>query len=92
MKQIVLIPKISRLETVNHFRSISLCNFLYKVISKIIANRMKPFVPKLVRENQRAFVSGRQIQDNVLIAHEAFHHLNTEEGKEVRDGIESGYE
>lgn len=53
----------------NEFRPISCCNVCYKVISKIIANRIKVFLPHLVDENQSAFIQGRCIQDNILLMH-----------------------
>lgn len=52
------------------FRPISCCNFCYKVISKIIANRIKSFLSFLVDENKSAFVKGRSIQDNILLMHD----------------------
>lgn len=73
--QIVLIPKTPCPEEVGNFRPISLCNYAYKILAKVIANRLKPLLPDLVSPFQNAFVGDRQIQDNVLIAHEVFHHL-----------------
>lgn len=72
---IALIPKVDAPEKTSHFRPISLCNTSYKILSKILANCLKCFVPMIISENQNAFVQGRQIQDNILLAHEAFHHL-----------------
>ncbi|KAL6218194.1 hypothetical protein ACLB2K_011409 [Fragaria x ananassa] len=72
---LVLLPKVAHPEHAFQFRPIGLCNFSYKILSKIMANRLKPFMPDLISENQAAFVVGRQIQDNVVIAHEMFHHL-----------------
>ncbi|KAL6195657.1 hypothetical protein ACLB2K_031275 [Fragaria x ananassa] len=72
---IVLIPKVPNLELTGQFRPISLCNNSYKVLSKILANRLKQVLPLIISPNQNAFVSGRQIQDNLLVAHEAYHYL-----------------
>ncbi|CAB4293510.1 unnamed protein product [Prunus armeniaca] len=73
--EIALIPKVPHPEWVTQFRPISLCNYSYKIISKILANRLQPFLDKFISPQQCAFIPGRQIQDNVLVAHEAFHSL-----------------
>ena len=48
---------------------------MYKIISKVIANIMKPLLPTLVSQEQARFVEGRQILDNIIQAHELIHTL-----------------
>ena len=76
---ISLIPKIKNPERAKDFHPISLCNVMYKLISKTIANclkkKKKKILPKLVFESQSAFMSNRLISDNILVAFETLHHL-----------------
>ncbi|XP_038991122.1 uncharacterized protein LOC120114217 [Hibiscus syriacus] len=72
---IVLIPKVNNPTLMKQFRPISLCSIIYKVVSKVIVNRLKPLMHACIAENQCAFVLGRRISDNFLVAHEIFHYL-----------------
>ena len=72
---IALIPKIQGPETLGNYRPISLCNTVYKVVTKIIVARLRPYLDKLISPMQTAFVPGRKGTDNVIIAQEVLHSL-----------------
>ena len=67
---IALIPKTNNPKKMAGFRPISLCNVVYKIISKTIANGFKALLPNIISENQNAFTSDKLITDNVLVAFE----------------------
>lgn len=67
---ISLIPKIQVPLKVSDFRPIACGNVVYKCISKVITNRIKEGLTSLIDSNQSAFIPGRQISDNILLAQE----------------------
>jgi hypothetical protein len=67
---ISLIPKVIGASELKEFRPISLRGGMYKIIAKVLANRMRRDMDKVISKPQNAFVEGRQILDLVLIAHE----------------------
>jgi len=69
---IALVPKVKSPNSPMDYRPISLCNVLYKLVSKVITNRLKDILHEVVHENQSAFVPGRLITNNILIAFEHF--------------------
>ena len=93
---ITLIPKCQSPESLNNYRPISLCNLIYKVVSKIIVNRIRPHIGKLVAPIQTAFVPGRKDIDNVLLAQELFYALDRKKGKDeymaIKVDLEKAYD
>lgn len=75
---IVLVPKAENAINLDKYKPISLTNELYNIITQIIVNRLKPFMAKLVVPMQSAFIPGRSIADNVLMAEDLLYqfHLN----------------
>jgi exonuclease III len=74
---ITLIPKEERVTHPKQFRPISLCNVIYKIVTKVIANRLKPILPFIISNEQSGYVEGRQIMDSVILANEVVHSLKS---------------
>ena len=55
------------------FRPISLCNVIYKVIAKSLADRLKPLLPNYIDHSQAAFIENRHISSNIVITQEIVH-------------------
>lgn len=72
---IVFIPKCDEPSYMRDLCSISLCNVIYKVFSKVLANRLKAILPNCISKEQSAFVAGRSIIDNVITATEIIHYM-----------------
>lgn len=84
---VCLIPKVKEPETMAHLRPIALCNVIYKLCAKVLANRLKKLLPQIVSPFQSAFVPGRLITDNTLVANEISHFIHTK--KSGSDGYMS---
>jgi hypothetical protein len=73
----VLIPKKDDPADLKDFRPIGLCNFIFKVVSKCLVNRLRPLLQDIIAPTQSAFIPGRLITDNALIAFECIHAIQT---------------
>lgn len=74
---ITLIPKLKNDVKVKDFRPISLCNVVYKIVAKVLANRLQSMLQNIISPNQHAFIPGRLIFDNTLIAYEVLHSMTS---------------
>jgi hypothetical protein len=78
---LTLIPKENNPSTFGDYRPISLCNLCYKLITKIIANRLKPILSRALSEEQLGFLKGCQILDAIGTTHECLHNIKMKKSK-----------
>ena len=76
-KNVVFSPKVKISEKMSDFRPISLCNVNFKIISKVLENRLKQVLPQIISPAQSAFVLGCLIIDNVLVAYKTLHTMHS---------------
>jgi hypothetical protein len=73
---IALILKVKNPSKVSYNRPISLCNVLYKLIAKVLVNRLKKIWFFIISQNQSAFIPGKLITNDILVAYEALYNMN----------------
>ncbi|MCI05653.1 RNA-directed DNA polymerase (Reverse transcriptase), partial [Trifolium medium] len=78
---IALIPKTDCPNNFKEFRPISLCNTVYKLITKIMVNRLRPFLTQIIGPYQSSFLPGRGTTDNAIILQEAIHSMRKSKRK-----------
>eukprot|EP00253_Pinus_taeda_P013871 PITA_13871 len=78
---LALLPKENRTSSFSRFRPISLCNSSYKILTNILASRLKPLLPSLIYENQGGFLANRQSSDSILLVQEVIHSSQTRKEK-----------
>lgn len=93
---ITLIPKQEGPETMSQFRPMALCNVVVKLITKVIANRLKQLMNHLVGACQSIFIPSKQSVENLLIMQEAIHSMKNKKGKRgclaVKVDLERAYD
>ena len=78
---IVLIHKSQSPTSFNHYRPISLCNVVYKIITKLLVSRLRKILHKLISPTQVEFISGRWISENQIVVQEMLHSFKTRKVK-----------
>ncbi|KAM6571204.1 hypothetical protein CsatA_015284 [Cannabis sativa] len=74
---VTLVPKTKAANNMKDFRPISLCNVLYKIVSTVLVRRLQPWLDSIVHSSQSAFIRGRRITDNAMVAYELLHNLES---------------
>lgn len=70
-----LIPKVKTPQTMSDIRPTFLCNVMVRILSKVLANRLKSSLASIISDKQSAFIEGRLLSDNVMVAYEINHFM-----------------
>lgn len=91
---VVLIPKTNRSENIKQFQPISLCTF--KLLTKVLADRLKEMLTEVISLNQSNFIPRKQITNNIVVCQEMLHTLKTKKGRKggmvVKIDLEKSYD
>ena len=89
-----MVPKEDSVASPNKYIPIALCNVIYKIISKVIANRMKKLLPLIISLEKTGYVEGRQILDGIILTHEVIHSLknNKEPGMLLKIDLSKAFD
>ena len=91
---IALVPKNSNPLNLLNFRPITLCNTIYKIFAKVLMNRLKPFLERIIGSPQKGFVPRRKILDATITTHEVIHSMekNRQPGMAFKLDISKAYD
>ena len=91
---LALIPKEKDANSFDRFRPISLCNIGQKIITKLMARRVKEIMPRIIPENQGGFIKGKRMWDNIILVQEAIHSSlkNDEKGMVVKIDLANAFD
>lgn len=78
---VALVPKRENTESITKYKPISLCNTTYKILTKILAKKIKPILSSIISRMQRAFIPQRSTTNNIIIVQEVIHHLSIYKSK-----------
>lgn len=78
---IILVPKVKNPSSMSNYRPINLCNLKYKLVTKVLANKLKIILDKFISQAQSAFILGRTITDNIMVGHESLHLIDNRQSR-----------
>jgi hypothetical protein len=81
---VLIIPKVVSPKELGQFRPISLCNVIFKIVSKVVANRLKVVPLEIISKEQSAFVPDRLITNNIITAYECLHFMKQKKAPDLK--------